>query len=117
MCYNDLMCQYFIHLLYELDKEEVVSLNQKRTSGPLPTKVVQALVKSDDDTPKSESTNSSDARQFEQVAVGGTFDHMHAGHKILLTMTALLASKKLYCGITGSISFTSNVVVIWLRIQ
>jgi pantetheine-phosphate adenylyltransferase len=111
------MCQYLIYLLYELDKEEVLSLNQKRTSGPLPTQVVQALTKSDDDTPKSESTNSSDARQFEQVAVGGTFDHMHSGHKILLTMTALLASKKLYCGITGSISFVSNVIVNCFRIR
>ncbi|CAO3687589.1 unnamed protein product [Umbelopsis ramanniana] len=85
------------------DEEEVLSLNQNRTSGPLPTQVVQALTKSDDDTPKSESTNSPDARQFEEVAVGGTFDHMHSGHKILLTMTALLASKKLYCGITDDV--------------
>ena len=29
-------------------------------------------------------------RQHLSVAVGGTFDHMHAGHKLLLTMTALL---------------------------
>jgi len=36
------------------------------------------------------------------VAVGGTFDHLHPGHKILLTLTAYLASKRLVCGITGS---------------
>lgn len=42
-------------------------------------------------------------QQFAQVAVGGTFDHIHAGHKILLTMTALLASKRVACGVTGMI--------------
>src|SRR5947207_7464724 len=34
--------------------------------------------------------------------VGGTFDHLHPGHKILLSITAYLASRKLICGITGS---------------
>lgn len=44
------------------------------------------------------------------VAVGGTFDHLHAGHKLLLTATALLlqptngaskAYRRLVVGITG----------------
>lgn len=39
-------------------------------------------------------------RHYETVAVGGTFDHLHAGHKILLTMTAWLAQRKVVCGIT-----------------
>ncbi|KAK9456040.1 hypothetical protein V1511DRAFT_496354 [Dipodascopsis uninucleata] len=35
------------------------------------------------------------------VAVGGTFDHLHAGHKILLTMSGFLTSKILEIGVTG----------------
>lgn len=41
------------------------------------------------------------AKSYNTVAVGGTFDHVHAGHKILLTMTAWLATKKVICGVTG----------------
>jgi hypothetical protein len=40
-------------------------------------------------------------RIFNRVAVGGTFDHLHAGHKILLTMTALLSTKSMVVGVTG----------------
>lgn len=39
--------------------------------------------------------------QKANLVVGGTFDHLHAGHKILLSMTAFIASRKLICGITG----------------
>ncbi|OBZ69225.1 Phosphopantetheine adenylyltransferase [Grifola frondosa] len=34
------------------------------------------------------------------VALGGTFDHLHAGHKILLSMGAWIARDKLIVGIT-----------------
>ncbi|KAJ7343337.1 hypothetical protein DFH08DRAFT_1081529 [Mycena albidolilacea] len=37
---------------------------------------------------------------FPVVALGGTFDHLHAGHKILLSMAAFIASTKLIVGVT-----------------
>lgn len=37
----------------------------------------------------------------EVTALGGTFDHLHGGHKILLTMACWIAGKKLIVGLTG----------------
>ncbi|ERF77201.1 hypothetical protein EPUS_06481 [Endocarpon pusillum Z07020] len=47
----------------------------------------------------SQSSNASPAtptsdKAHTSVAVGGTFDHLHVGHKLLLTATALLAEPK-----------------------
>lgn len=38
--------------------------------------------------------------QYSVVALGGTFDHLHAGHKILLTMAAFICTKRLIVGVT-----------------
>eukprot|EP00042_Codosiga_hollandica_P023385 m.92462 g.92462 ORF g.92462 m.92462 type:complete len:164 (+) comp51161_c0_seq10:460-951(+) len=35
--------------------------------------------------------------------VGGTFDHMHYGHKVLLTMAALLCTDRLVCGVADDV--------------
>jgi pantetheine-phosphate adenylyltransferase len=48
-----------------------------------------------------ENTGPIEPLVFNRVAVGGTFDHIHAGHKILLTMTALLSTKSMVVGVTG----------------
>lgn len=39
--------------------------------------------------------------QYSDVALGGTFDHLHAGHKILLSMTAWVTSHRIVCGVSG----------------
>ncbi|KAG0211218.1 hypothetical protein BGX33_004450 [Mortierella sp. NVP41] len=38
--------------------------------------------------------------EYGDVALGGTFDHLHAGHKILLSMTAWITSHRVVCGVT-----------------
>ncbi|KAG1770359.1 hypothetical protein EV702DRAFT_1139092 [Suillus placidus] len=47
-------------------------------------------------TPSCDTSPSS----YPVVALGGTFDHLHAGHKILLSMAAWIASSKIIVGIT-----------------
>lgn len=60
--------------------------------------------------PPGASSLQGDWKGHSSVAVGGAFDHLHAGHKLLLTMTALLLDlneksppyeKSLTVGITG----------------
>lgn len=41
-----------------------------------------------------------DANEFRVTALGGTFDHIHDGHKILLSIAAFITSQRLICGIT-----------------
>ncbi|KAL0946725.1 hypothetical protein HGRIS_012906 [Hohenbuehelia grisea] len=37
---------------------------------------------------------------YPTVALGGTFDHLHAGHKILLSMAAWITSRRIIVGVT-----------------
>lgn len=57
---------------------------------------------------------------FEVTALGGTFDHLHAGHKILLTMSAWITTKRLIVGITGQfdlLSFLAEISHCFLRLR
>ena len=39
---------------------------------------------------------------FESVAVGGTFDRLHVGHRLLLAAAALVCTQHVYVGVTGA---------------
>lgn len=52
--------------------------------------------------PDSPTAPGSDPPIYPVVALGGTFDHLHAGHKILLSMAAWIADEKVIIGVTGS---------------
>lgn len=51
-------------------------------------------------------SDSSTLRSFIHTALGGTFDHLHYGHKVMLSVGCLLTSDKLTIGVTG-ILFTN----------
>lgn len=46
------------------------------------------------------------------VALGGTFDHLHSGHKILLTMACWLAQRRTIVGVTGMSSCTACAILL-----
>ncbi|KAJ9052527.1 hypothetical protein DSO57_1033240 [Entomophthora muscae] len=43
-----------------------------------------------------------------RVALGGTFDHLHIGHKILLSVAAFAAKKSLVCGVMDPSTLTNK---------
>ena len=63
------------------------------------------------------SLAASDLPPFYPVTIiGGTFDHLHAGHKILLSMAAYITSQKLIIGVTGIVpKFPSVQKVILIK--
>lgn len=40
-------------------------------------------------------------RRYQRVGIGGTFDHLHAGHKLMLSAAAMLTGGTLLCGVTA----------------
>lgn len=46
------------------------------------------------------STSNSEFQAFKTVCLGGTFDRIHNGHKVLLSEAALRATEKLIVGVT-----------------
>ncbi|KAG1826940.1 uncharacterized protein BJ212DRAFT_1309398 [Suillus subaureus] len=63
----------------------------------VPDKAIEAHVQhSVCTTPSCDTSPSS----YPVVVLGGTFDHLHAGHKILLSMAAWIASTKVIVGVT-----------------
>ncbi|KAJ3512615.1 hypothetical protein NMY22_g15283 [Coprinellus aureogranulatus] len=80
----------------------------KQLSSPPSVPPTPALSRTTTATSKGDVTLSSISalthtkpRFYPVVALGGTFDHLHAGHKILLSMGAWIASEKLIVGVTS----------------
>lgn len=48
---------------------------------------------------------------FSDVALGGTFDHLHEGHRLLLTMAWVYATHRLYIGVTDDTMIRSKAYV------
>lgn len=95
------------------------SWNKSRTS---PLKQLELSAPTDETVTLKDIKDQADPHVFQRVAVGGTFDHIHAGHKILLTMTALLANSSVVVGVTDDIMLVKKkhrdlIIPINLRIQ
>ncbi|KAL0058566.1 hypothetical protein AAF712_014758 [Marasmius tenuissimus] len=99
------------------DEEELAVDAVYRVSGdtiliPLPTELLslpQIFVDPavDDsgslqDTPSPTTSVVGDRSTYAVTALGGTFDHLHSGHKILLSMAAFVTSRRIIVGVTHS---------------
>jgi len=54
----------------------------------------------DQNIDENEDLSDADYKVYENVCLGGTFDRMHEGHKILLSQAAIRCQKKLTVGVT-----------------
>ncbi|CAD5206722.1 unnamed protein product [Bursaphelenchus okinawaensis] len=52
------------------------------------------------DNVKEDATVSPLKRKYQNVVLGGTFDRIHNGHKVLLSTAILLANGRITCGVT-----------------
>ncbi|KAL8826065.1 MAG: hypothetical protein Q9170_007549 [Blastenia crenularia] len=99
---GEVQLQLFLRLrnvsLNEVKEPVVVERIPPNSSSP--TADVPASVSNEDDVPRT---------RHNAVAVGGTFDHLHAGHKLLLSMTALVLSLADRAGIGEKRSITVGI--------
>ncbi|PPQ63253.1 hypothetical protein CVT24_006778 [Panaeolus cyanescens] len=77
------------HITVHLSQSNHTTIPPQHDSHPVP------------DTPPQPITDLPST--YPVVALGGTFDHLHSGHKILLSMAAYITNRKLIVGITDDV--------------
>lgn len=92
--------------LSQLQKpDELFIVNEKDFKPPFDIGNATKLEIGSDGESDIDASASSDGpssfQQHEAIALGGTFDHLHVGHKILLSMGCLLATRRIVVGVTG----------------
>lgn len=80
---------------------DITMLPQERTRGVLPSLASAAA-----GTLGKEPVEA--LPRYRNVALGGTFDHLHAGHKILLSMACLTATERIIVGVTDDSMLTKK---------
>ncbi|KAI9261122.1 hypothetical protein BY458DRAFT_439615 [Sporodiniella umbellata] len=110
------ICGYSVHLepsitlafFSEEDSAQVNQWNKERVCAGLESLEKEKLESNEPDIRLPQIDSGIYPTNFKRVAVGGTFDHLHAGHKILLTMTALLSEDSMVVGVTDDCMLTSK---------
>jgi len=58
--------------------------------------------------PQADISVRSSLFKYEVACIGGTFDHMHLGHRLLLTQACLVTKTTLHVGITSDALLTKK---------
>merc|ERR1719204_2228486 len=53
--------------------------------------------------------------KFNVGVLGGTFDHLHSGHKVMLTVAAMVCRQTLHIGISGDALLKNKKHAEWLQ--
>lgn len=56
-------------------------------------------------------TNNNTVRSFSDVALGGTFDNIHNGHRLLLVQSALLAQRRVVVGVSNGVLLANKALI------
>src|ERR1044072_8575348 len=89
-----------LYVNYTIEKARLQQFNEARKNSSLPKlpiHVLESKIRPPSIDPIASDKiplQPSNQKIFDHVAVGGTFDHLHLGHKILLTMTAWITGKR-----------------------
>ena len=97
--------KFEINVLFNSDfkHQEDWSVVFKVKSEPTTLDLPDITIEVEDEIPEETKIHGNHTAKFYSVvAVGGTFDHIHDGHKILLSMAVFLTKQKLIIGVTGS---------------
>ncbi|CAF1115784.1 unnamed protein product [Adineta steineri] len=97
--------------LYNYCRDHFCQLDQDfeiRTIDEKETKEDQSIDNSS--IPDNDLFNNKPTSQYNRGVLGGTFDRLHNGHKLLLTESALLCDEKIVVGITDGIMIQNKVL-------
>ncbi|ETN97246.1 bifunctional coenzyme A synthase, partial [Reticulomyxa filosa] len=84
----------------KIKKSELLPCLNARITTSKTTTTTTMTITTDIERSDDTTTSKPMLEQFNEVVFGGTFDHLHSGHKVMLTIGALLAKKTLFIGLT-----------------
>ncbi|KAN0024609.1 hypothetical protein ACTFIV_009017 [Dictyostelium citrinum] len=111
---NEIEVLFLDNSMNQLEQENELKLINKHLNSPIKS-IDSTSIDTDFSYPKHFYQQSESGKNlkkwtppFKGVVLGGTFDRMHPGHKVMLTMAALVCSDYMEVGVTDNSILTSK---------